>query len=272
MLSDKQKILNDNSFLNERKNARYINKYDKTKRNLLFLATLISLIIIGTIYLLLDISNIYRISVVGNIYLKDEDIVELSGLTTSNKFLFVNSSSIENKIKTNKMVDTCKVEKIENRLIRITVQEKKAIGYSYEDSQNVLILSDDSRVNIDKNNLYLIEKVPLIEGFDKDKLVLLEKNLVDVDYKMINEISELHYFPSLKFQDYEIIMRDGNYIFTSVYGMSLINRYYDVANSYEGRENNCYYIEDISGNVYMSACPWEKVEESSSTTEKEDNQ
>lgn len=261
MLDEKKKILENNDFLNERKNAKILSKYDKAKRRNLILSVLIGLIIIGTLYLVLDVSNIKGISIDGNIYLKSEDIINLSGITTENKYIFTSPSKVEENVKTNPLIDTCNVEKLDNQTIQITVCEKKPIGYTFEENENVLILSDDSRLKLTKANLYLIEKVPLIEGFNKDKLILIEKNLVDVDYKMINEISEMHYFPALKFQDHEIIMRDGNYIFTSVYGLNLLNRYYDVVSSYDSSGFKCYYIEDISGNAYTSACPWQPVEE-----------
>lgn len=261
MLDEKKKILENNDFLNERKNAKILSKYDKAKRRNLILSVLIGLIIIGTLYLVLDVSNIKGISINGNIYLKSEDILNLSGITTENKYIFTSPSKVEENVKTNPLIDTCNVEKLDDQTIKITVTEKKPIGYTFEENENVLILSDDSRLILTKANLYLIEKVPLIEGFNKDKLILIEKNLVDVDYKMINEISEMHYFPALKFQDHEIIMRDGNYIFTSVYGLNLLNKYYNVVSSYDSSGFKCYYIEDISGNAYTSACPWQPVEE-----------
>ena len=78
---------------------------------------------------------------------------------------------------------------------------------------------------------------------------------------MINEISEIHYYPNLKFQDHELIMRDGNYIFTSVYGINRINKYYDIIASHYVDKNSCYYIEDISGTAYTSACPWQSSDD-----------
>ena len=270
MLNDKFKILKSNNFLNERKNAKIVSKYEKSKRNLLILSVFLSLVIVGALYLVLPISNVKGINVEGNIYLNDEDIIEDSSLKLTNKYIFINPKSVENKIKENVLINTCSVEKLDDQTIDIKVKEKKIIGYTFEDQQSVLIIDDDSRIVLDKNNLYLIGNVPLIEGFDKNKLILIEKNLSDVDYKMINEISEIHYYPLLKFQDHEIIMRDGNYIFTSVYGLDLINKYYEMSSSLASNEHNCYYVEDISGNAYVSACPWEPVEEEEK--DKEGNQ
>lgn len=261
MLEDKKKILDKNDFLNERKNAKIESAYNSSKRKYLILSVFLSLLVIVLVYLLTSVSNVKGININGNIYLYKEDILKLSGLNTTQKYIFINPDDIEEKIKTNKLIDACDVIKEDDQTITINIKEKKAIGYALEDGQNVLVLADDSRLTLDKSNLYLIQMVPLIEGFSKDEIILIEKNLVDVDYKMINEISDIHKYPNLKFQDHELIMRDGNYIFTSVYGLNRVNNYYDMANAFTDGENKCFYIEDISGNAYTSACPWVPQEE-----------
>ena len=261
MLNDSKKILNENQFLNDRKNAKLIHSYNRAKRIYLLLSVLFCLAVIATIYLLLDVSNIYRISVDGNIYLKDEDIIVLSGLSTNNKYIFTNTKNVESKILANPIVSSCKVELSENRLVKIEVNEKKIIGYGQQEGKNLLFMADGSSIELNKENLYLIGYVPLIEGFTTDDIILIGKQLSDVDYKMINQISEMHYYPDLKFQNHEIIMRDGNYIFTSVYGLNLLNKYYSMVSSFENNKQRCYYVEDISGNAYTSACPWTPQEE-----------
>lgn len=261
MLKEEKQILDENEFLNIRKKEKIISKFEKSKTIFFILSIFLSLIIIGLIYFCSSKSNIFHITVEGNIYLKDEDIIELSGLSTNNKFLLVLPSKIEKRIKNNQLIDTCKVELKDKNLIKITIKEKKLIGYAYEDNQNVLIMADDTRLTLDKDNMYLIENVPLIEGFLKEGITLIIKQLEEVDYKMINEISEIHYYPLLKYQDHELIMRDGNYIFTSVYGLKIINKYYDIESTVSSAEHKCYYFEDISGNAYISACPWISTDE-----------
>ena len=267
MLENNNQTNNTNEFINKRKQ----DKMDSQKRKSIFKRVLLIIficLVLGVVaYFISDISNVKTIEVKGNIYIKDEDIIELSEISNDSKYLLSIPSTIENKIVSHSLIKYCEVEKLEDCLIRINVVEKKIIGYAYENNENVLILDDDSRMPLDKSNLYLIEKVPLIEGFSKEDIVLIIKELDDVDYKMINEISEIHFFPALKYQNVEMIMRDGNYVFTSAYGLNLLNKYYDIDSSVSTQRNNCYYFEDISGNAYMSACPWEKVEEEIVTEE-----
>ena len=270
MLEEKKKILDTNDFLNRRRQNKIISEKEKNKRRYLILSVFLSLLIIASIYFLSKQSNIYRIVVEGNNYLSEKDILDLSGITTDNKFLFTIPMSIEKKVETNPIIKDCDVRLLDGRLVKIVVEEKKLIGYTYENNQSVLVCDDDERIELDKKNLYIINKVPLIEGFTSEELILLEKELDSCDYSIINEISEIHYYPELKYQYVQVIMRDGNYIFTSPYGLKLLNKYYDMESSYARSDFNCYYFEDISGNAYTSACPWQKVEEP--VISEEDNQ
>ena len=269
MLDKNNQTVDVDTFISKRKQDKIDsqNMKSKIKRVLLivFLCTIVGLVI----YFASDVSNIKKIEVEGNIYLKDEDIIKLSEIDTNSKFLLTFENNVINKIKKHELIESINVEKLDDNKIKIMVVEKKIIGYTFEDNNNVLILDDNSRLLLDKSNLYLIEKVPLIYGFSKEDIVLIIKELIDVDYKMINEISEMHYYPDLKYQSVQLIMRDGNYIFTSAYGLDLLNKYYDIDSSVDTQRNNCYYFEDISGNAFMSACPWEKVEEQEEAIEEE---
>lgn len=261
MLNEKKKILENTDYLNNRRNNKILAKYNRAKISNLMLSVFLCVSMITTLYFLSSYSNIKAINVSGNIYLENDDIIKLSNVSTNSKFLFTNVNKVQSNILSNGLIEKCNVKLNEDQTLSIEVVEKKIIGYAYEDDQNVLILSDNSRYILSKDDLYLIGNAPLIQGFSKDQIILIEKNLNDVDYKMINEISEIHYYPILKFQDHEIIMRDGNYVFTSVYGLKVLNSYYDIALSYTDGKNKCYYIEDISGNAYTSACPWEASQE-----------
>lgn len=271
MLEEKKTFLNKNVLLNIWKNQRTKAENEKTKRLFLLLGVLLSLSLIAAIYFLSDISSIYRITVYGNYYLSAEDIIKQSQLTTSDKYLLSFPYLIEKRLKENQLIDECEVKLLNDRIVSINVKEKKIIGYAYEDNENVLILADDGRIILDKDSVYLINKVPLIEGFLKDDIVLIEKNLADCDSRIINEISEIHNYPLLKYQNVELIMRDGNYIFTSVYGLNILNRYYDIASSYVSEEKLCYYFEDISKRAFTKACPWQESKENNDVNITDDN-
>ena len=261
MLKQDHNLLHKNALFNLRKFKKEESKFVRMKRICFLIGVIFSLIIIITIYFISSRSNIYRIVVKGNNYLKDEDIIKLSELSSDEKYLLTFPLLVENRIKTNPLINNCVVSRLDNRLIEINVEEKKAICYKDNNGKNQLILSNDERIDLDNSNNYLINYVPYIDGFDDEQIKLIEKNLEECDYKIINEISEIHNYPDLKYQNVELIMRDGNYIFTSVYGLNILNHYHKIQSSYISNNKICYYFEDISGNAYSSACPWEAVEE-----------
>ena len=246
MLNEKRNLLDKNVLLNIRRNKKIGTINEKKKRYALILSVFLSLVIMAAVYLFSPGSKIYRITVEGNDYLSEEDIISLSGVTTEDRFLLTLPSAVERRVKTDPLIADCDVELLNGNLVRINVTEKKIIGYLLENGEGVL---------------YLISKVPIIEGFSNEDLILLEKNFATCDREIINEISEIHNYTPLKYQYVELVMRDGNFIFTSPYGLNLLNRYFDIESSYIREDHRCYYFEDISGNAYTSACPWEPREE-----------
>ena len=261
MLKQDHNLLHKNALFNLRKLKKEESRFVRMKRICFLIGVILSLIIITTIYFISSHSNIYRITIKGNNYLKDEDIIKLSELSFDDKYILTFPLLVENRIRTNPLVSNCTVSRLDDRLIEISVEEKKIICYKENNGKYQLILSDDERIDLDDSNNYLINYVPYIDGFDDEQIKLIEKNLEECDYKIINEISEIHNYPELKYQNVELIMRDGNYIFTSVYGLNILNHYHKIQSSYISNNKICYYFEDISGNAYSSACPWEVVEE-----------
>lgn len=269
MLNEKRNLLDKNALLKIRRNRKIGTINEKKKRLALILSVFLSLLLMAAVYLLSSDSKIYRITVEGNSYLKENDIITLSGLTKEDRFLLTIPSVIEKRIEKDPLIEDCDVSLLNGRLVRITVKEKKIIGYLLDQGESVLLLETDERIPIEKERLYLISKVPIIEGFSNEDLVLLEKNFATCDEAIINEISEIHNYTPLKYQYVELVMRDGNFIFTSPYGLNLLNRYFDIESSYIREDHRCYYFEDISGNAYTSACPWEPREEKPKDTTEE---
>ena len=272
MLDDKEKMLKKNRLFSIRRNRKEKTAYEKARTFCFFLSVFLCLVLIGLVYFLSDISNVYRIAVEGNVYLSNEDIIEASGLSDRSKYLLVLPPRIERRLTQNSLIESADVKLLEGRLVKISVSEKKIVGYAPENGLNVLILADGERIGISKDNMYLITSGPIIEGFAEEELNTLAKQLGKCQLKIIKEISEIHNYPALKYQNVELIMRDGNYVFTSVYGMDILDHYFDIESSFISTERHCYYFEDISGNAYISACPWEEPEEGETKKEEDGGQ
>ena len=269
MLEQKENLLDKNALLGIRRQKKEQSRYEKARHVTYVISTLLSLVIIGLVYFMSDVSNVYRITVRGNSYLSDEDIIELSGITTKDKYLFVLPFMAEKKVEAHELIGDCRIRRLDGRLVEIDVEEKKAIAYQENVNGIELILRDNERIVLEDRYRYLINYVPVIEGFDEEETKLIISNLQECDYLVINEISEIRNYPDLKYQNVELIMRDGNCIFTSPYGLDILDHYYNIQSSYISNRQVCYYFEDISGNAYSSACPWEAVEEEQMTEQEE---
>ena len=208
MLDDKENLLQKNKLFNIRKDRKKKTAYEKARSFYFVLSIIVSLVIIAATYFLSSVSNVYRISVDGNIYLKDEDIIQMSGLSEKSKYLLVMPFQVREKIKKNELIEDVKVERLEGRLVKISVKEKKIVGYAPENGLNVLIVDNGEKIGIGKDQMYLIASGPIIEGFDEEGLVTLAKQLNKCDSKIIKEISEIHRYPELKYQDVELVMRE----------------------------------------------------------------
>lgn len=253
-----KELMENTTYVKNEKIKKEISRFNKSKRFCFVLGIILSLAIIIGIYFLLPVSNVFSISIKGNVYLEDKEIIKDSLLSTDDKFLLVNPIKVKENILQNKIIKDCEVKLVDNNLISIEVVENKIIGYMFMENESVLVLENNVKIALDNDNLYLINYVPLLEGFSNEDFILIGKNLKNIDYKMINEISEMHNYPDLKYQNVQIIMRDGNNIFASVYGLNILNSYYNIESSYASDDNHCIYFEDISQNAYVSACPWEE--------------
>ena len=257
--------------LDLRKKRKQQSRFDRAKSRSFLFSIVLGFSIIVLIYFLSSVSNIYRIVANGNRYLKEEDIIAMSGLTTKDKFLLVFPKIYEKKIMADPLVESARIFKKDGRLIDIEVKEKKMLAYMQEADGYSVLLEDGERLGT-QDHPYLIDHVPYLDGFSEEEIELIVKNLRDCDQGTINEISEMHPYPDLKYQNVQLVMRDGNYIFTSAYGLPILNHYHDMKSSYVKDTQICYYFEDISGNAYSSACPWEKEEPLEEITEIDDEE
>lgn len=257
MDDNKQEILDKNYVLNKFKDARKKDKFSKDKTLSFVFAIIFGLIVLAFIYFVSPYSKTYTVTVNGNNYLKEEIIIEEANL--SDYFLLTNPKSVIKRLEKNPLIDKANVNMLDGNIVAISVEEVKAIGYVYEDDTNKLVLINDERIEINKDNLYLINKVPLIEGFNKDELLKIEKGFNKIDYSLINEISEVHRYPiSYDEEQMELVMRDGNFVFISSSDLDLLEYYYSISSSVDKTKGHvCVYMDGFTRSGRISACPWQ---------------
>lgn len=257
--NNSKEILDENYLLNKRKNA-HRKKIFYTIRNISFLIGIsLAFIVLIILYFNSNYANVYHISIEGNVYLKEEYIKEISGIKESDKYLLIMPSIVEKRLIDSPYIEEAKVEKLEDNLIKITVNEYKQVAYINEDYSAKLLLINGNKIDIDSDNLYLIEKLPLLEGYTSEQITEILRGFKQIDYKVINEISEIHRYPfSFDENMMEVIMKDGNFCFLSWTGTKMLEKYYQIVSGIDSDLGNvCIYLDELTNSGYISACPWQ---------------
>lgn len=261
--NDKKEILKQNYFLNSRKDAKKKTQFEKSKTRLFFLGIVLGIIILVVLYYFSSYSNVFHVVIKNNVYYTDEEVRELSSISDKDKFVLVNTKKVKESLEEDKLIKEAKVRKIDNHVIEIEIEEYKIIGYASEDGLTNLVLINDDRIEVTKDNMHLIEQVPLIAGYNKEGIAAIEKGFENISIDLISEISEIHHY-SFSYDEnmMELIMHDGNYCFVSSIGLHMLNQYYNVISNLEvGDEKQCLYIDEVTNTYQERACPWEKSEE-----------
>ena len=261
MLNDNSKnILEDNYLLRKRKDAFDNSVFRGFKNRFFLLGIIFGFIFLLSLYLISDYSNVYRITVSGNVYLSDEDVIELSGISDDSKYLFLITSLKEKQLLRSPYIESVSIKKLDNCIIDIEVSEYKQVAYMYENNDIYILLINGEKILLDDSNVYMIAKLPLLEGYDNDQISEILRGFKAIDYKTINEISEIHRYPfSYDENMMEVIMRDGNYCFVSWTGLEMLEKYYLIVSGVDTSTNKaCIYLDELTNSGYIGICPWQE--------------
>ena len=259
MLENGSKIKLDETFLRKKRSDAKNASLFKGFKNLYFLmGILFGLIVLLILFFVSDYSNIYRITVSGNYYLSEEDVVSISGISEYDKYFFTIPYFVKNRIEDSPYIESCEVTKSDDRVIEISVVEKKQVAYSSIGSLEEIIFVDGTTVQINSNNAYLKRRLPEIEGFTSDQLNTILRGFKSVDVNTIDQISEIHRY-SFSYDEnmMEVIMKDGNICFVSWTGLSMLDNYYSIVSGLDAG-NSCIYLDELTNSGYVSICPWQE--------------
>lgn len=265
----------------EHRKQRKQEQFNRQKPRLFFFSFLILIISLFGFYLLSDYSKVQRIIIEGNYLLSNEEIQELTDISYDDIWLFVNQSKINEIGQKNPLIDEITIEKKPQCLLVLHVKEKKVIGYRYLDYPE-LITDEGECIPLEDNQNHLLSRLPLIVGFNQmlteeelnsDEPTLIKKlakAMSAVDSIRIEMIAEIHQYEYSYDQNGILcIMQDGNEIYGSMYSMEMLNSYNQVASALV-KKKNCIYIDEMSGNPYVSLCP-EEQEALEAAQENEEN-
>lgn len=240
----------------KKKNIKITSMFRKSKDNILKIGLLVASILLIVSYYFLPVSRVKTISVFGNRYLSDEYILNKSNVTTDSIYYLTVPFIVEKNLKDAPLIEDAKVSLESGNHISINVEEKKAVGYRYEE-EPMLLFSDNTKTQIESEYLDVIAYVPIITGFtDDEQTRKLTTAFKDVDVNIIEDISEIkQYNLGYDAQGISVLMRNGGYFIANYRSLPMINKYYDIYN-YLIDKNQCIYADDSQETAYAKACPW----------------
>ena len=258
---NEKEILDNNYYLNKKNDERNKKINTKRKKRIFKLGIIVGLIIIACLFFFDSSYNIFKINVLNNKYLTNQEVIASSGMSKNDKYPLTFNIIISKRLKSNPLIEDAYIEKVDGNIVNIYVTEKKIVGYYYDSEKAYLICSDDTRVELNKDNMHLINNVPLIVGYTSDELSTIVKEFDEVDSKTISEISEIHK-SAISYDELrlEVIMNDSNYIYVGRYGIKMLNNYASIESALglEDDKNYCMFFDETSNSGYTSKCPWEE--------------
>lgn len=239
--------------VNQNKNTTFIQSQSKLLKIGLFVAFFIVLIL----YFCTSVSKTNAVIIQGTHYLSDSYIQDISGIDQNDIYYFNIPIMKEIKLKSDPMIEDADVKLLSNRTISITITEKKAYGYRYEDDTAYILLSDNTKAELKSEYLDIIASVPLITGFEDDEQTrLLSKAFEQLDRSIIESISEIsQYSTSYDDEILKILMRNGSYFLGTYQNLDKLNQYYAIYSSMNDK-TLCISADDNTSTAYTMVCPW----------------
>ena len=203
----------------------------------------ISRVIIFLLFLYVIISSIYsffnmkitNIVVLNNNYLKDQEIIEIAGLSNYPSTLQNGSRRIENKLRNNVYIKDVNVTKQRFKTVHIEVIENRPLFFYSPTNKTILLdgTSVEEVFPIATVLNYIVDSV-------YDDFV---KELAEIDVSIARRISEIEYSPNnVDASRFFLTMTDGNYVYINVQTFFKLNRYLEIIRNFPN-QNGVLYLD-----------------------------
>ena len=201
------------------------------------LIVLIVLYVIGLYAYKLVVAPINNIYISNNKYLKDQEVIDISGIRNYPSFMLTTKYQIKRNLLKNDIIEKVKIKKGLDRSVTIDVIELTPL-FIYKDK---VILSNNTEIN---NNNY---ELPIIKNALTNEIMnkLIDK-YQDVNDEIRLMISEIEYVPNdIDKERFLLTMNDGNYVYITLYKTISINEYIKIISNKE--------IENKKGILYLDS-------------------
>ena len=214
------------------------------------------LVVLLSFYLFTELSKPKVILITGNKLISKEEITEVAEVSLD-KYLFLsNGLFVKHKLLNHPLIAEASVKtSLLKRTININVSELDVFGYRYIDGGIRMIMKDGSYSELTDTLYHYLPYMIYINGFEAvDDEQRLVASFADVDDSILAQISEIHQ-TSVSYDDklLEIIMNDGNKVYTSFQTVDQMNHYFSIVPQL-AKENRCIMIDELSGKLYSQKC------------------
>lgn len=255
MVNNEDKVV-DMVFKQKLEQQQKLKKQKRRRRNRRFF-TFLLIVGVLTFYFMTDLSKPKAITIRGNELLSKEEILNTAKIDTSSNLLYANPIIISSRLKKHPFITSVSTKSsLFKRVINIEVSELKIFGYRQSEDTTTMILSDGKSEELTSELYKFLPDLIYVSGFEEEEdQVRLVESFKELDDSIIGQISEIHQ-TSVSYDEklIKILMKNGNQVFTSFQTVERLNYYLDIIKQLDA-QNNCLYIDEMSGQVISQQCP-----------------
>lgn len=214
----------------------------------------------GVFYFISDYAKVKRLYVTGNRFYDTNEVLSIANLSYETRYALTPGFYIKWKLERDPLIQEANVTVDWNGTIAIQVVEETIFGYIVNnDGQAFAILKDGKKHEIQKDQLESIVHYPLISGLSDENLALLATSFMNAENpikdKYLSMISEIRpYATSYDANMLQLVMQDGNVIYTSYAGLGLLNYYTSVLERLNST-HVCLIVQESTNSIISTECP-----------------
>lgn len=211
----------------------------KKKVSLKWAPVLIVLIVPVILYFLITFLGSMRIEnivILGNHRLKDQDIIDLAGISNYPSFYRTSTVSIKRKVMASPYIKNVEVNRKFYHTFEIKVEEYTLL---YQQAFDNKIITDDGSEFLSSDTIYGLPT--LLNYVPSDKIESFLEGMRNTNESIRKEISEITYVPNEYDKDrFLLTMDDGNSVYLTLTKFEMINYYQEVLPELEGKKGILY--------------------------------
>ncbi|WP_042223852.1 cell division protein FtsQ/DivIB [Oceanobacillus manasiensis] len=168
----------------------------KANRRLVFYLSIFFFLISIIAYLQSPLSDVKTITIKGNTFLSDNEIVEMSGLTTKTNIWSLNKKAILEDLTKNPIIDSVEVSRQLPRTVLIEVNELNRVGYIEQDSNYYPVLGTGTVLNTAGQESSNGDAPLLLDFKEEEYLHRMTAELEKLPTSILKLISEIYWVPT----------------------------------------------------------------------------